>query len=416
MPPGRKTADLPPVLVLKTGRYDLHHGCLGIVRSLGSMGVPVYIINETRWPPVAASRYVAGSFLWDTDQLPSQQLLEGLERIARLLNRPAVIIPTDDLGAVLIAENAAALRPRFLFPAIPAGLPRLLAEKQRLYALGSAMGIVCPRWVTPRSLFEVEAFASDATFPVFLKSSAGWLPSASKTMIVHSRGELADAYRRASIREPANLLLQENIPSGEDWFFHGYCNSKSECLVSFTGRKRRSYPPRAGFTTLGVAVANDDLREQNEALLKTLCYSGIMDIDYRLDHRDGRYKILDFNPRIGAQFRLFESRDGIDVVQALYLDLTGERLASAPQTDGRVFVVEPFEILSGLRSWWRRELSFDEWRASLRGPKEFAWFQWQDLMPFLLMWGVIARRGLVKLLRRGRRRCAAFWGVHKPIM
>src|ERR1700730_13565657 len=94
----RKAPDLTPVLVLKTGNYHLHHGCLGIVRSLGSMGVPVHIISESRRPPAAASRFLAGNFVWDTHGLSTGQLLEGLERIARLLNRPAVIIPTDDRG------------------------------------------------------------------------------------------------------------------------------------------------------------------------------------------------------------------------------------------------------------------------------------------------------------------------------
>jgi D-aspartate ligase len=399
----RKAPDLTPVLVLKTGNYHLHHGCLGIVRSLGSMGVPVHIISESRRPPVAASRFLAGNFVWDTHGLSTGQLLEGLERIARLLNRPAVIIPTDDRGAILIAEKASALRRWFLFPRIAAALPRMMAEKQRLYALAPSIGVACPRAVVPRSMCEVEAFASDATFPVFVKSSAAWLNSASKTMMVRSRRELADTYRRASMEQPANLILQEHIPSGEDWFFHGYCNSKSECLASFTGKKLRSYPPHAGFTTVGLAAANERLRDRTEALLKAVGYCGIADIDYRLDPRDGQYKILDFNPRIGAQFALFMNRDGIDVARALYLDLTGERVSPTPQVDGRVFVVEPYEMLSSLRLWWRGELSLREWQRSLRGIKEFAWFRWNDPVPFVLMWAAIVARAVAKMLRGDKR-------------
>ena len=39
--------------------------------------------------------------------------------------------------------------------------------------------------------------------------------------------------------------------------------------------------------------------------MKELGYRGILDIGYRYDARDGRYKVLDVNPRIGATFRLF---------------------------------------------------------------------------------------------------------------
>jgi D-aspartate ligase len=392
-------ADRTPVLVMKTGRYALHHGCLGIVRSLGSMGVPVYIMSETRRPPVAASKFIAGTFVLETAHQSTQQLLENLRQIAGELNRPAVIIPTDDFGAIFIAENASALRHWFLFPSITAELPRMLAEKQRLYASAPKMGMAAPRSVVPRSIREVEAFASEVTFPVFVKSSAGWIKSATKTTIIGSRRELMDTYLRASTDHPANLILQEHIPSGENWFFHGYCNQRSECLASFTGRKIRSYPPHGGFTTAGISIVNHELRDRTEALLKAIGYSGIVDIDYRLDARDGCYKILDFNPRIGAQFRLFVNRDGIDVARALYLDVTGERVSPGPQVDGRIFVVEQSDILSSLRLWWRGELSLNEWWRSLRGTKEFAWFRWDDPVPFILMLAAILGRAVGKMLR-----------------
>lgn len=62
-------------------------------------------------------------------------------------------------------------------------------------------------------------------------------------------------------------------------------------------------------------------------LAKLFCaqvgYRGIFDIDWRLGQRTGRYYLLDFNPRVGAQFRMFEDDAGIDVVRAMHLDLSG---------------------------------------------------------------------------------------------
>jgi D-aspartate ligase len=34
-----------PVVVLKVGRYALHHGGLGVIRTLGRVGVPVYGVH-----------------------------------------------------------------------------------------------------------------------------------------------------------------------------------------------------------------------------------------------------------------------------------------------------------------------------------------------------------------------------------
>src|SRR5437588_8487265 len=49
-----------PVLVLKTGRYVLHHGTLGIVRSLGRLGVPVSAVIEDGVARVAICRDIVG--------------------------------------------------------------------------------------------------------------------------------------------------------------------------------------------------------------------------------------------------------------------------------------------------------------------------------------------------------------------
>ena len=120
-------------------------------------------------------------------------------------------------------------------------------------------------------------------------------------------------------------MLQEFIPGGidQDWFFHGYCDAASTCRPAFTGVKERSYPAHAGLTSLGRCEPNAVLSDQVTALLGKLGYRGILDLDLRLDRRDGEYKLLDFNPRLGAQFRLFQTTAGVDVATAAYLDLTG---------------------------------------------------------------------------------------------
>jgi D-aspartate ligase len=68
-----------------------------------------------------------------------------------------------------------------------------------------------------------------------------------------------------------------------------------------------------------------------------------MDMDHLLDKQDGQYKLLDFNPRIGAQFRLFVD-DGPDVARALYRDLAGQTVRRSRQVDARVFVVDSDDL------------------------------------------------------------------------
>jgi D-aspartate ligase len=398
-----------PVLLLKIGRYVVHHGSVGVIRSLGRLGVPVYGVVEDRFIPAAMSRYLTGKFVWDTRGLDNQRLLEGMAVIAGQLNRPAILLPTDDVGAIFVAEQADALRPCFLFPEQPAELPRIVANKRELHHLCEKLGVPHPQAVFPNSIDEVYQFLDRARFPIVVKMAQSWVGSMGvpPTSIVQTPKQLIELYQRVQTGHVSNLMLQEYIPPecAEDWIFHGYCNSKSERLVGFTGRKLRSYPPFAGPTTLGQSIENEALRQQTWAFLRAISYSGIMDLDYRFDRRDHQYKLLDFNPRIGAQFRLFQDDAGIDVARALYLDLTQGRVANGRPVEGRTFIAEPFDMVAGVFYTLAGQQSVAQWWRSFSGRKEFAWFSRDDVVPFLMMFLRLLQKTAQKILviRQSRR-------------
>ena len=133
-------------------------------------------------------------------------------------------------------------------------------------------------------------------------------------------------------------------------------------------------------------------------LLARLGYRGLLDLDIRLDARDGRYHLLDFNPRLGAQFRVFRDVAGTDVALAAYLDLTGQPIPLAAQVDGRSFLVENYDPISALGRWRAGELDVRSWLASVRGADECAWFARDDLRPFGLMCVRMGWRALTRKL------------------
>ena len=104
----------------------------------------------------------------------------------------------------------------------------------------------------------------------------------------------------------------------------------SQCLSGVTGKKIRRFPVNTGVTSLGVCLHNETvLQDDRTRFMQAIGYHGILDIGYRYDRRDGQYKVLDVNPRIGCTFRLFAATDGMDVARALYLDMTGQPVAPA---------------------------------------------------------------------------------------
>lgn len=269
--------------------------------------------------------------------------------------------------------------------------------------------------MVPKSWDEVVAFAAAATFPVVVKNAEVWDrrnlvgssvgASSSGTRVRGEPGELLALVGSGS--EAPGLIMQEYIPAehAEDWIVHLYSDANANCQVLFTGLKLRSWPPAAGVTACGISVANPALAALAERFCAEVGYSGAASLDWRLDRRDGEYKLLDFNPRVGNSFRLFQNEAGIDVVRALHLDLTGRSVRPGAQLDGRRLVVEHIDIPARIT---RRQRQDQATRTAKPTPHakpaltEYAWLAPDDPMPLLAMLTHVI--SLVKIVRRGLRK------------
>ncbi|MET8970057.1 carboxylate--amine ligase [Streptomyces hydrogenans] len=387
-----------PALLAKVGAYPQHHGGLGVVRTLGRAGVTVHAVVEDRLTPVALSRHLSRAFVRPTTGLePQDALVAALLDVGRAVGTPCVPVPTDDEAAILLAEHAEVLAECFLLPRVDPGLPRLLAGKASLHALCEELGVAAPRSRVPADRDELVDAGRELGFPVVLKNRDAWTrlrdPAVGGTTAVRDERGLLDRFA-PGVLPP--LLVQEYIPRewAEDWITHLYCGTGGEPRVAFTGLKLRSWPPHAGVTTRAVALANPALARLAEDLVRRIGYSGAADLDWRYDRRDERYKLVDFNPRTGAQFRLFENTDGVDVVRAMHLDLTGREVPPRPQAEGRVFVAGQLDLPSVL-AWLREEHRLPP--ALLPGPgTERAWLSGEDPLPAAVeavrFLGAVARR------------------------
>ena len=372
-----------PVVVLRSG----HHGGLAIVRSLGRMGVPVYCVDASPWEPAYSSRFCRGHFVRNIENASPAESVPALLQIGRKLGGNPILIPTTDKGAIWVAEHAAVLREEFRFQDQNATLVRLLCDKGRMRELARESGVPTAHSVVPQSKEDVERFLETATFPLMVKAIDAQLlrlRAGGTKFVIQSARELFSLYARAGDRDEPNLLLQEFIP-GEDWMFDGYFDQRSQCVFGATGKKIRRLPVNTGVTSLGICLRNETVERQTAKFMKAIGYRGILDIGYRYDQRDGEYKVLDVNPRIGCTFRLFTATNGMDVARALYMDLTGQPIAPAQVAEGRKWIVEDFDLFSALRSWREHALALKEWVRSLRGVREAACFAFDDPIPFLLM-------------------------------
>ncbi|MEU6393364.1 ATP-grasp domain-containing protein [Streptomyces sp. NPDC046939] len=385
-----------PVVLLRIDPNPFHHGTLGAARSLGRCGVEVHVVAGPGGGPVARSRYVARTHPAPRPGAPPHEIAAVLRRTAARIGRPAVLIPVDDAGAIAVSRLREPLAESFLLPEQPAHLAEYVADKARLPELCRAVGVDHPRTLLPRDARDAYRAAEELGTPVVAKWSHPWLlprdAGLRSTCLLHSPGEATTLYEKGAATG-ADLLLQKYLPAapGGDWFFHGYADRHGALHGGGAGTKQRSWPRGAGLTAVGRWMPAPALRTAVEQLIDALGYRGIFDIDFRVDATTGRYYLLDFNPRPGAQFRLFADGGGLDVVRAQYLDLTHQPLPAGRALPGRAFVVENYAPLSALRTLPRPSAA-----------SELAWHAPDDPAPGRAMAAAWSRHAARRLLRRAR--------------
>ncbi|MFD3735189.1 ATP-grasp domain-containing protein [Streptomyces sp. NPDC058632] len=380
-----------PAVILRVDHNPFHHGTLGAVRSLGRAGVEVHVVADESRSPVRSSRYVRRLHPPPLPGASSDDVLAVLRRVADRIARPAVLVPMDDASAIAAGRLRNALAPSYLLPEMPGTLPERVADKAELAAVCASADLPHPTTLIPDS---PQRAADDATrlgLPVVAKWSRSWLlPAGSglrSTLLVRSAQQARELYLRTG-EAGSPLLLQAYLPPGpnRDWFFHGYADRSGAVRAGGPGVKRLAWPRGAGLTAVGSWAPNPHLRALAERLTGELGYRGVFDLDFRRCGTTGRYHLLDFNPRPGAQFRLFEDRAGLDVVRALHLDLTGRPLPDGDPVIGRAFVVENYAPLAVLRA--------------APGGRELAWYAPDDRGPGRAMWSLWARHVSGRLRER----------------
>jgi predicted ATP-grasp superfamily ATP-dependent carboligase len=383
-----------------------HYGSLGVMRSLGRLGVSVYGVHPTRWPVASFSRYCRKVFPLDLDTTPTQKAVDYLLNIAKRIGALPLLMATNDETALFVARNAARLQEGFVFPHNPTRLVWSLYNKREMYFLAKRLSIPTAETAFPESRDDVLEFCEKAQFPVMLKASDNICVSRrtkKKMVIARSRDELIGHYDAMEDGSNPDLMLQEYIPGNDAsvWMFNGYFDQNSDCLFGITGRKLHQTPIRTGMTALGICLPSPEVISATHTLVKAVGYKGILDIGYRYDKRQRLFKLLDANPRLGASFRLFVGGNGMDVARAQYLHLTGQPVPPSSICVGRKWVVEDADIVSCIQYFRLGFLTFPDWLASYSGLQEGAWFATDDILPFLCMSSKFSIRPFRKLLRKG---------------
>jgi predicted ATP-grasp superfamily ATP-dependent carboligase len=386
-----------PVVVIDQGG----HGTVAIARTLGRLGVPVYLVaQEGLGNPGWWSRYWANRTRWDFSRSEEESVSFMLDVGATIRadhGTPAILLTLADWIAIFIERNSDALREQFVFPQPERPVIRALLNKWEMHLLAKAHDIPTPAAARPASFDEIDEFLAGTDFPIVMKAAERYVPDPPPTKLIHSRQQLMDEVGdRDAGRAALNILLQEYIPGDVEtvWMCNGYFGADPDRDVTFTGKKLRQLSA-SGIASLAICLPNETVGDQTRRFMRGVGYRGCVGIGWRYDRRDGLYKVLDVNARVSGVFRLFEGTNQMDVARVCYLDLTGQEVPVTALRPRRKWMLEDdFRVAAtSVRSG---QLTMAEWMRSIRGVREWHWLAVDDPLPFLARVGDALRRRVQK--------------------
>lgn len=380
------------------------YGDVSIARTLGRLGVPMYLVAQKGMPtPVWSSRYWAKRTRWDYSR-PEEQSVALLLDIGTSLQaahgKRAILLTTSDWIAIFIERNSHLLQEQFVFPQPVRPIIHSLLNKWEMHRLAKEHQVPTPNTAYPTSRVDIEEFLEGSSFPIVMKPADPYSKDTASKKIIHSRQELMDEVDRKGAQASLNVVLQEYIPGDADsvWMCNGYFALRKEHTVTFTGKKLRQVSS-TGIASLAICLPNETVATQTRRLMEGVGFRGCLGIGFRYDSRDGLYKLLDVNARVSGIFRLFVGTNEMDVVRACYLDLTGQKVPETALQPGRKWMLED-DVVAALLAIRSGRLSFAEWMRSLRDVQELQWFAKDDPLPILVWLRDRVRRAALVSSRR----------------
>src|SRR5207245_10693964 len=123
------------------------------------------------------------------------------------------------------------------------------------------------------------------------------------------------------------VMIQDLIPGdGRQQFAYCAFFKGGRAVGSMVVRRRRQHSPEFGRASTFVETIELPLLEQlSERFLRAIDYYGLVELEYKLDPRNGEYKLLDVNARTWGYHTLGPGA-GVDFPYMLFADKVGEQV------------------------------------------------------------------------------------------
>jgi predicted ATP-grasp superfamily ATP-dependent carboligase len=273
--------------------------CLAAARSLGRKGIEIIAGDEYRFSPTSFSKYTKASFLYPSPDDDPAGFLDTLEEIIRKYKvdgEEYVLMPFHK-ETYLIARNRARFAPLIKFAIPTTEQIDQVDDKGTLARLCQKRGLPIPKTAVVDSPEEFRGAAETFPYPAFVKVRR--LAAAVGVKQVHNAAEADSTFdkfvKQYNLGTDSYPLLQQAVP-GDDYcttflFDHG------QPRATMTYHNLRTYPVKSGTGVLRETVDAPAMERIGVALLGSLGWHGVAEVDFRWDGKEPEPVLIEVNPR-----------------------------------------------------------------------------------------------------------------------
>jgi D-aspartate ligase len=338
---------------------------LGIVRSLGRRGVPICTVDDER--SIARFSRFATYGLRVADLRDEVQAVETVLDVGGRLGLEGwVLYPTREETVAAFSRHRGQLAQHFRVPTPGWSTVRWAWDKRNTYRLAQELAIPTPRTWYPQGREDLERIDADPPFAVkpAIKEHFFYTTKA-KAWRANTRSELAERFERAvALTGQGEVMVQELIPGdGHQQFAYCAFFKDGAGVGRMVARRRRQHPPEFGRASTFVETVDLPVLETySERFLRAIGYYGLVEMEYKLDRRDGRYKLLDVNARAWGYHTLGQ-RAGVDFPFLQFADQLGEQVQACRASAGVRWIRLVTDVPTAAYEFAHRQL---DWRGYLR--------------------------------------------------
>ena len=355
---------------------------LSNTRSLGELGVPVYVLDVVRCL-AQYSKYCTKYF-----QCPSFRSEEFIQFLIDLAENEHLdgwfIIASNDHIVENLSLHANELCKYYKMLVPTREQLYNIIDKAQLMQIASVCGTHIPNTCDLKTIEQTKGF----TYPLLIKGREGlsfYKATHQKAIQVDSEQELMTTIKQIALLTN-DIMIQELIPFDQDHRVVSFtCFSiDGDIKAYWMGQKLREHPIKYGTATMSQSMISNDILEEAKPLVKVLNYTGVCEIEFMRDIRDGYYKLIEINPRTWLWVGLAKEC-GVDYAKMMYKYVNGiEQSYPSTYEVGVKWRNAVTDFVFGMQAILKGYVTLCEYCSSFKGKIVKAIWSWKDIKPGLL--------------------------------